>query len=151
MILNLSGHIGASVSALVDGQLSPQDEERAWQHVLRCGGCRRLVEREGWVKRRLSALSGPAAADAPRGLVGALYDVDSWTMACAVERRTRRRRSLAVVGAGSVGVAVIGIVAFTTPSAGNGELPGSPGPSTIQSDISNSGVTAPASLRRAPR
>jgi hypothetical protein len=80
-----------------------------------------------------------------------LYDVDSWTMACAVERRTRRRRRLAVVGAGSVGVAVIGIVAFTTPSAGNGELPGSPGPSTIQSDISNSGVTAPASLRRAPR
>jgi hypothetical protein len=149
VILNLSGHIGASVSALVDGQLSREEEERAWQHVLRCAGCRRLVEREGWVKRRLSTLSGPAPVDAPRGLLGALYDVDSWAAADEVERRSRRRRSLAVVGAGSVGVAVLGIVALTTPPAGRGEVPGSP--TTIQSDISHSGVTAPASLRRAPR
>lgn len=151
MILNLSGHIGASVSALVDGQLSAQDEERAWQHVLRCAGCRRLVEREGWVKRRLSTLSGPASTEAPRGLLGALYDVDSWAAVDEVERRSRRRRSLAVVGAGSVGVAVLGIVALTTPPAGRGEVPGSPAPATIQSDISHSGVTTPASLRRAPR
>jgi anti-sigma factor RsiW len=151
VILNLSGHIGASVSALVDGQLSPQDEERAWQHVLRCAGCRRLVEREGWVKRRLSALAAPAEPAAPVGLLGSLYDVDGWAAADEVERRSRRRRSLAVVGAGSVGVAVLGIVALTTPPAGRGEVPASPGPASITSDISHSGVTTPASLRRAPR
>ena len=151
MILNLSGHIGASVSALVDGQLSAEEEERAWQHVLRCPGCRRLVEREGWVKQRLSALSSPAAPAAPLGLLGALYDVDSWAAADEVERRSRRRRSLAVVGAGSVGVAVLGIVALTTPPVGRGEVPGAPGTTTVQSDISHTGVTSPASLRRTPR
>jgi anti-sigma factor RsiW len=151
VILNLSGHIGASVSALVDGQLSPEEEERAWQHVLRCAGCRRLVEREGWVKRRLSALSAPADPVAPQGLLGSLYDVHSWAAADEEERRSRRRRGIALVGAGSVGVAVLGIVALTTPPAGQGELPGSPHPATVTSDISHSGVTAPASLRRTQR
>ncbi|HET8562202.1 MAG TPA: zf-HC2 domain-containing protein [Marmoricola sp.] len=151
MILNLSGHIGSCVSALVDGQLSPQEEERAWQHVLHCAGCRRLVEREGWIKRRVSALSAPVSPTAPTGLLGALYDVDSWAAADQVERRSRRRRSLVAVGAGSVGVAVLGIVALTTPPAGRGEVPGVPPAATIQSDISHAGVSTPASLRRAPR
>ena len=151
MILSLGGHIGSSVSALVDGQLSPQEEARAWRHVLHCPGCRRLVEREGWVKRRLSALSAPASQPAPRGLLGALYDVDSWAAADQVERRSRRRRSLAAVGVGSVGVAVLGIVALTTPPVGRGEVPGAPTTATMQSDISHAGTTTPASLRRAPR
>ena len=34
VMLSLSGHIGAKVCALVDGQLSPAEEERAWSHVL---------------------------------------------------------------------------------------------------------------------
>ncbi len=151
MILNLTGHIGAGASALVDGQLSPQEEERAWQHVLRCAGCRRLVEREGWVKRRLSTLSAPTEPAASTGLLGSLYDVDSWAAADEVERRSRRRRSIALVGAGSIGVAVLGIVALTTPPAGRGEVPGSPGTATVTSDISHSGVTTPTTLRRTPR
>ena len=52
-MLSLSGHIGSKVSALVDGQLPPSEEERAWSHVLTCPGCRRLVEHEGWTKRQL--------------------------------------------------------------------------------------------------
>nr|MDQ6936060.1 hypothetical protein [Actinomycetota bacterium] len=76
-MMKLSGHIGSSASALVDGQLSPQEAERAWGHVLICPGCRRLVEREGWVKRRLSTLSDPVRVAPPDGLVGVLSDVDT--------------------------------------------------------------------------
>ena len=77
MILGLSGHLGDRVSALVDGQLSPPEEERAWAHAMTCPGCRRLIEREGWLKTRLSTLADPAAP-APSGLLGSLYDVDAW-------------------------------------------------------------------------
>ena len=51
------GHLGDRVSALLDGQLAPLDEERAWSHVHACHQCRDLVEREGWVKTRLAGLS----------------------------------------------------------------------------------------------
>ena len=129
----LSGHIGASVSALVDGQLSPEAEERAWAHVMSCPGCRRLVENEGWTKSRLRATdpAGPGASDR---LLGALYDVSAWAEVDEIERVTRRRRTgAALIGAGSVGVAVLGIVALTSAPAGQGELPGNPGPAMIRS------------------
>jgi anti-sigma factor RsiW len=150
VILNLTGHIGTSVSALIDGQLSAEEEERAWQHVLRCPGCRRMVEREGWVKRRLSTLSAPVSPTAPTDLLGALYQLEDWA-AEEVERRSRRRRSAAVVGVGTVGVAVLGIVALTTAPAGRGELPASPDTSTIQSNISHAGAPTLPPLRRGPR
>ena len=63
-MLSLSGHIGAKASALVDGQLSPAEEERAWSHVLTCPGCRRRVEREGWTGRVLLDDEGSPAASA---------------------------------------------------------------------------------------
>jgi anti-sigma factor RsiW len=137
---HLTGHIGASVSALVDGQLSAEDEERAWSHVLGCPGCRRLVEREGWTKARLRTLSAPAAAVAPQGLpqrlLGSLYDIDAWADVDRIEHAGRRRRAAAaVVGVGSVGVAVLGIVVATTPPAGRGEVPGSPSPAMIRPDL----------------
>ena len=64
------GHLGSRVSALVDGQLAPEDAERAWSHVHTCPACRRLVEHEGWVKTRLAGLSF-GAASAPDHLKGA--------------------------------------------------------------------------------
>jgi hypothetical protein len=133
---HLTGHIGASVSALVDGQLSAEDEERAWSHVLGCPGCRRLVEREGWTKSRLRTLSTPAPAAAPQGLLGSLYDIDAWADVDRIEHAGRRRRAVAaVVGVGSVGVAVLGIVVATTPPAGRGEVPGTPSPAMIRPDL----------------
>lgn len=127
MILKLHGHIGSNASALVDGQLSPAEEERAWRHVLGCPGCRRLVEREGWIKQRLAGLNGPSPLAAPAGLIGSLYDVDAWSAVDAIERRSiRRRATTALVGAGSVGVAVIAVLAVTSPPAGRGEIPGRP-------------------------
>ena len=137
-----SGHIGASVSALVDGQLSAEAEERAWSHVMSCPGCRRLVENEGWTKNRLRS-TGATSGGVSESLIGALYDVSAWAQVDEIERVTRRRRtSVALIGAGSVGVAVFGLVALTSPPVGRGELPGSPGPAMIRSDQLGSSIGA---------
>jgi anti-sigma factor RsiW len=141
---HLSGHIGASVSALVDGQLSAEEEERAWAHIVGCPGCRRLVEREGWTKRRLSSLSAvPVEAQAPQPpqrLIGSLYDIDAWADVDQIEHAGRRRRAaVAVVAVGSVGAGVLGIVVATSPPASRDEVPGTPSPATIRSEVRNSG------------
>jgi len=131
--LQLNGHIGAGVSALVDGQLSAEDEERAWAHVLGCPGCRRRVEAEGWTKTQVRTFA-PAPQGAPAGLVGALYDMQAWAQVDEIERASRRRLAVtALVGAGSVGVAVLGIFGLTSAPAGLGEVPGTPSPATIRS------------------
>jgi hypothetical protein len=126
MILKLHGHIGSNASALIDGQLSAADEERAWNHILGCAGCRRLVEREGWIKQRLAGLAlGPSPVVASAGLMGALYDVDAWATVDEIERRSVRRRAAgALVGAGSVSLAVVAMMAVSTSPAGRGEVPG---------------------------
>lgn len=144
MILGLNGHLGERVSALVDGQLSATEEERAWQHAMTCPGCRRLIEREGWLKTRLSTMADPRVGVEPRpGLVGSLYDVDAWSAVDAIERRGRTRRTaLVAAGAGSVGAAVIGLVAFTGAPAGVGERPPTrPAPASISSDIAGQGAS----------
>lgn len=134
---SLTGHVGDSVSALVDGQLSEADEERVWAHVLGCPGCRRLVEHEGWAKNRLRALSSHAPQGAPPDLLGQLYAVGAWAAVDRIERTSRRRRAaVAVVGAGSLGMAVLGIVGATTAPAGRGEVPGTtPPPASLQPDV----------------
>lgn len=135
MILKLTGHIGSTASALVDGQLSAAEEERAWRHVLGCPGCRRLVEREGWIKQRLAGLAGPSPLTAPPSLLGSLYDVDAWAQVDELERRsTRRRATVALVGAGSVGVAVLALLTVSTPPAGNG-VPPNRGPAMIGNGV----------------
>ncbi len=64
-MLSLSGHLGSKAAALVDGQLPPAVEERAWSHVLACPGCRQLVEHEAWTKQRLGSLSAATHASSP--------------------------------------------------------------------------------------
>ncbi|RNL66190.1 zf-HC2 domain-containing protein [Nocardioides marmoriginsengisoli] len=137
MILKLHGHIGSSASALVDGQLSAAEEERAWSHILGCPGCRRLVEREGWIKQRLAGLgAGPSQVAAPAGLLGTLYDVDAWAAVDEIERRsTRRRAAVAVAGASSVGIAVIALMTVTAPPVSRGEVPGQPSPAMIGNGV----------------
>ena len=68
------GHLGARVSALLDGQLSQAEADEAWAHVYACHACRDLVEREGWVKTRLAGLSGDVGA-APPDLKGSLLNL----------------------------------------------------------------------------
>jgi hypothetical protein len=133
-MLSLSGHIGTKASALVDGQLSRAEEERAWSHVLTCPGCRRLVEHEGWTKRQLGSLggTGTVAQELPPQLLGSLYAVDAWATVDAIEKRSRRRRTVAVVGGGAVAASVLGLLTVTGAPGGRTEVPARPSPATIR-------------------
>ena len=127
------GHLGSRVSALLDGQLSAEETERAWGHVHACHQCRDLVEREGWVKTRLAGLSW-AGSGAPDHLKGSLLG-GSPAPACPpaphpalVSRLTaapqmfldesphhhtvgaRRAAGLAAIGGSAVGAAVMGVL-----------------------------------------
>ena len=122
------GHLGPRVSALLDGQLSAEETERAWLHVHGCHACRDLVEREGWIKTRLSSLSCDPASSAPDDLKGALKGaLDSPRLGLApgdvylamvqhdLEQhpgRSRRVAGLAAIGGGAVGAAVMGVLAL---------------------------------------
>lgn len=143
-MLSLSGHIGSKVSALVDGQLPPSEEERAWSHVLTCPGCRKLVEHEGWTKRQLGSLCGTPTTEPPPQLLGALYDVDAWSAVDEIEKHSRRRRAAAVlVGGGAVGACVLGLVAVTGAPGSQGNLPTRPSPATIRGELPNGPVGSP--------
>ena len=127
------GHLGQSVSALVDGQLDPESTERAWEHVLACPPCRRLVEREGWVKRQLAEMAGGAAATPPPHLVGSLQGLDAevqqaWDAVGEIEHsaRGRRRIGIAAVGVGSVSAAVLGLSTLSGAPLGIGGAPAGP-------------------------
>ena len=104
-------HLGSRVSALLDGQLSPEETERAWAHVHACHGCRDLVEREGWIKTRLAGLSG-GAADAPDHLKGTLLGPHAHTMHLDVLGHRSRNWTGLAIGGGAAGVAVLGMLAL---------------------------------------
>jgi anti-sigma factor RsiW len=129
----LSGHLGSSVSALVDGQLDAEATERAWQHVGQCQPCRRLVEHEGWVKRQLAQIADTPCAEAPSDrFLGSLLDLDPTAVAWAETQeiedrsRTRRRAGIALVGAGSVSAAVLGLSTLSGAPLGIGGGSGTP-------------------------
>jgi hypothetical protein len=118
------GHLGPRVSALLDGQLSPADEERAWDHVHSCHQCRDAVEREGWVKTRLATMQYAGSA-APSHLKGSLLfqgltigwadpheDSLVGAGAAAAVGRSRRHLGLTGIGGGAVGAAVMGVLAL---------------------------------------
>ncbi len=109
------GHLGSRTSALLDGQLSPAETERAWQHVHGCHQCRDQVEREGWIKSRLTGLSFEVAAPStPSGLKGSLMGAsfpgtpgDAYLAATPDRRRTT---AIAAIGGSAVGAAVMGVL-----------------------------------------
>ena len=110
------GHLGSRVSALLDGQMSRSDEERAWEHVHTCYQCRDEVEREGWVKTQLATMQ-LAGAPTPSHLKGTLLvrGVVDWPElpdhpAFAAARR--RHLGLSGIGSGAVGAAVMGVLAL---------------------------------------
>jgi anti-sigma factor RsiW len=110
------GHLGPRVSALLDGQLSPEETERAWAHVHTCHACRDLVEREGWVKTRLAGLSFGGSTSAPDGLKGSLLGACAASPSASFlgqDREHRRRQvGLVALGGGAVGAAVMGVLAL---------------------------------------
>jgi anti-sigma factor RsiW len=52
-------HLGERISALVDGELSHADRERALFHVANCATCRAALEEERAIKSRVAALAAP--------------------------------------------------------------------------------------------
>jgi hypothetical protein len=154
------GHLGDRVSALLDGQLGPDEEERAWAHVHTCHQCRDLVEREGWVKTRLAGLSFGGVA-APHHLTSQLKGQlhvsileatttlgvtpgEAYLMAAPADPRPRRS-SLVALGGGAAGAAVMGVLALGAAPANAPTL--TPRPPVTQ--ISNQApVPVGAHLRR---
>jgi len=118
-------HLGSRVSALLDGRLPADEEERAWSHVHECHPCRDLVEREGWVKTRLAGLSLADRTDcgAPDRLkdsllasctrsAGQTSRLAPLPFATAPPGPRPRHRSLVVIGGGAAGAAVVGVLAL---------------------------------------
>lgn len=116
------GHLGARVSALLDGQLSAAETERAWAHVHACHQCRDRVEHEGWVKTQLAGLA-PTGGHAPEHLKGALlggpggWAAASPTLPADGASRARAYGGVVALGSGAVGAAVLGVLALGTAPA----------------------------------
>lgn len=136
------GHLGSKVTLLVDGRLPAGEEERAWEHVHACHGCRGAVEREGWVKTQLAQWSmapEPSAASLKDALLapsfainapaprthGALTPVASgWTQsAVATAPVVAQRRHMVAISGSALGVAVMGVMALGAAPAANAPLP----------------------------
>lgn len=111
-------HLGRRVSALLDGQLSPGEAERAWQHVHLCHPCRDLVEREGRIKTELAGL-GRERDSAPSYLKGSLLgDISAMApaypdMEQVSAARSHHRVTVGLLGTGALGFAMLGAVAFS--------------------------------------
>jgi len=122
----LGNHLGARTSALLDGQLPAAEEERAWAHVHQCCACRRLVEREGWLKRRLAGLSVDPGVSAPADLKGslrggvmaaAMWPSDDLGESYSDPRSMRRTLVMVAAGGGAVGAAVFSMFTFAAAPA----------------------------------
>ncbi|MBD5787037.1 zf-HC2 domain-containing protein [Cellulosimicrobium terreum] len=139
-------HLGSRLSALVDGQLTPAESERALEHVARCPGCaaelasaraaRTALSSAGQVDpapdltARLLALSAeiPSAEGDPLRCAPRVQDPwgttarplprGRWSGDLQVGRPRRRLVALALGGSGAVAVAlfVLGQVPVVTPS-----------------------------------
>lgn len=109
-------HLGSRVSALVDGRLAPEEEERCWNHVHACHACRDLVEHEGWVKTQLAQLSfGPSQTphDFKSSLVGrCVRSSSALAPAQFPTSQHRSRRGLVAIGGGAASACVVGVLAL---------------------------------------
>ena len=137
--LPLGGHLGDRVSALLDGQLSDAESERAWTHLAHCRDCQRQVECESWIKRRVAGLSFDVYAAAPAALKGELASASAWSeVSVVVERRRGHALGLAALGGSAVGAAVMGFLAF---GAAPADAPTTPQPRLVSYSTPVTAVT----------
>lgn len=66
-------HLGERLTALVDGELSHDERDRALAHLAACAECRAEADMLRRLKGRLRGLGSPAGAAPPMDLVGRLY------------------------------------------------------------------------------
>jgi anti-sigma factor RsiW len=158
------GHLGPRISALLDGQLAPAEEEKAWEHVHSCHQCRDEVEREGWVKTRLSSMQY-AGSQPPPHLKGSLmvsrtiaqwHDARPEEMYLVAGGRSRRHLGLAGIGGGAIGAAVMGVLALgaspaNAPGSVNAPVETSYGTSLTGSIAAVVDRTDPRSAQASPR
>lgn len=153
-------HLGSRVSALLDGRLSPVEEERLWAHVHECHPCRDLVEREGWVKTQLASLSFGSTAAPERlksSLMGGLGCSGLTPPPFPTSAPRTRHRGLVALGGGAAGAAVVGVLALG--AAGTPQVERRAPVTDLQGSTSSSpdparnrsGDTSPAALRRPTR
>ena len=153
-----SAHLGAQISALLDGQLTGDRAVRARRHVAECDACRGAVQREQWVKQRLSGLAASEPAAAPplrlREALASLPAGPTLFAGCPEPPRRGRgsRLAAAAVGVGTLSAAFVvlgaGYLAEDTldrpePAAPTGSLPGGAWVSDQVSDVAVS-VRTPA-------
>lgn len=143
------GHLGTRVSALLDGRLPPEEEERAWEHVHACHPCRDLVEREGWVKTRLACLNYDSAT-APSALkhallMGAPAGVSPMHDHVSHPVGHGRTRHLAALGGGALGAAVVGMLAL---GAGPANAPQPDRRAPVTSLVTPTPTATPTTLRQ---
>jgi hypothetical protein len=116
-------HLGSRVSALLDGRLAPDEEERCWDHVHTCHACRDLVEEEGWVKTQLAQLSfGPCETTQPShdfksallGHCSSMQPASGSALAAPPfpTSHHRPRRGLVAIGGGAASACVVGVLAL---------------------------------------
>lgn len=110
----IGGHLGADVSALVDGQLPPERAETAYVHLVGCERCAAEVAHERASRRRLSGVADipPSAELTDRLLRLAAQPVPvspqrPWSLSERTRRRLVSRTGLVAVGAASVAGALV--------------------------------------------
>ncbi|RYB95093.1 hypothetical protein EUA93_12510 [Nocardioides oleivorans] len=160
-------HLGSRVSALLDGRLAPEEEERCWNHVHACHACRDLVEEEGWVKTQLAQLSfGPCESQPSHDLKSALLGQCSSLQpahgpALAAPRfptsQHRSRRGLVAIGGGAASACVVGVLALgvagsprVEPRPPATDLSRPVGPVAPAINVEDRSVRRPASPSRTP-
>lgn len=113
----LSGHAsGQQISAYVDGQTAGAVHDWVSQHLESCSRCATAAAREAWLKSRVSGLGSVTA-------VPDRFAALSQLEACRVASSSGSRRgTVAVAGAGALGVAVLGMVGYVAPSVGPAQL-----------------------------
>lgn len=143
----LGTHLGARISAYVDGALEDSERAAAQAHLADCADCQRRVRRQHHLKQRMH---GVGTAAPPASLVAALADRAGVEQ--HVQRADHRRRVLvhAAVTVGSLcaSLTVVGLVAGGSAAPTASRAPGSPvavsatraGPSTVPTVVRSIGL-----------
>lgn len=156
--MTILGHLGGTkISDLLDDRLAEQDAELAWAHVDDCAVCQQHLETEAWVKNALSALPEPRSglSEAFRGrlcddrLIASYAEAGSWVLPTTDADQRRHRWTLAAVGGGAVGAAMLGVVALgaTSPAPAPANRPTVSSISAISDVFSSAGPASSTSAR----